>query len=59
MGERFTIADAYLGVFWTWLSRRGFDLTAYPNIAAFGKRFDARASVQAALQDENPVAQAA
>ncbi len=59
VGERFTIADAYLGVFWTWLSRRGFDLTAYPNIAAFGKRFDARASVQAALQDENPVAQAA
>ena len=59
VGDRFTIADAYLGVFWTWLSRRGFDLTAYPNIVAFGKRFDARPSVQAALQDENPVAQAA
>jgi glutathione S-transferase len=59
VGERFTIADAYLGVFWTWLSRRGFDLTAYPNIDAFGKRFDARPSVQAALEAENPLAQAA
>jgi glutathione S-transferase len=59
VGERFTIADAYLGVFWTWLGRRGFDLSAYPNLAAFGTRFDARPAVQAALQAENPVAQAA
>jgi glutathione S-transferase len=59
VAERFTIADAYLGVFWTWLSRRGFPLQDYPNLIAFGQRYDARPSVQAAWQAENPLAQAA
>ncbi len=59
VGGRFTIADAYLGVFWTWLSRRGISLQDYPNFVAFGRRFDQRPSVQAALQTENPVTQAA
>jgi glutathione S-transferase len=59
VGGRFTIADAYLGVFWGWLSRRGLPLQDYPNLAAFGRRFDERPSVQAALAAENPVAQAA
>jgi glutathione S-transferase len=46
-------------VFWGWLSRRGFDLQDFPNLQAFGERFDARPSVKAALAAEKPVAQAA
>lgn len=59
VGGRFTIADAYLGVFWRWLSGRGFPLQDYPNFTAFGRRYDQRPSVIAALQAENPIAQAA
>ncbi|MBS1211979.1 MAG: glutathione S-transferase protein [Proteobacteria bacterium] len=59
VGERFTIADAYLGVFWTWLKRGGLPLAAYPNLVAFGQRFDERPSVKAALLAETPVSAAA
>jgi glutathione S-transferase len=60
VGERFTIADAYLGVFWRWLHRGQPELLAQlPNLSAFGARFDARPSVQAALAAEQPPQQAA
>lgn len=53
VGERFTIADAYLGVFWSWLKRSRPELLSWlPNLSAFGSRFDARPSVQAALAAE-------
>ncbi|UZR29571.1 glutathione S-transferase family protein [Methylococcus mesophilus] len=53
IGDRFTIADAYLGVFWRWLHRTQSPwLAQLPNLAAFGARFDQRPSVQAALAAE-------
>lgn len=55
VGGRFTIADAYLGVFYRWLDRaRPELLKRLPNLAAFGARYDARPSVQAALAAEQP-----
>lgn len=52
VGERFTIADAYLGVVSSWLEKRGLPLADYPNLAAFNERYKARPSVQAAQAAE-------
>jgi glutathione S-transferase len=52
VGERFTIADAYLGVVSGWIEKRGFGLADFPNLAAFNERYKARPSVQAALAAE-------
>ncbi len=57
-GERFTIADAYLGVFWRWVYRgRRELLEQLPNLSAFGARFDQRPSVQAAIVAEQASSQ--
>lgn len=54
VGERFTAADAYLGVFIGWLPRAGIDAAKeYPGLAAYGDRYHARSAVKAALALEN------
>jgi len=54
VGERFTIADAYLGIFPTWASRRGLSLAEFPHLSAYHQRYLAHPSVQAALAAEQP-----
>ena len=54
VGEHFTIADAYVGVFLSWLPRA--DISAeekYPAIHAYLKRYLAHPAVLAALAAEN------
>jgi glutathione S-transferase len=58
VGERFTIADAYLGVFSTWAERLQLPLENFPYFAAFHRRYKDRPSVLAALASErSPAAQ--
>jgi glutathione S-transferase len=52
VGERFTAADAYLGVFLRWLPRAGIDIAEFPGLAAWLERFNARESVKAAAAFE-------
>jgi glutathione S-transferase len=52
LGERFTVADAYLYVMGTWARHMGVDLSGLENVAAFQKRVAARPAVQAALKAE-------
>lgn len=52
MGERFTVADAYLFVVASWSSHVGFDLGAFPNVREYLARVAARPAVQAALRAE-------
>jgi glutathione S-transferase len=52
MGERFTVADAYLFVVVNWTNFHGLSLGDYPNLAAFMDRVAARPKVQEALQAE-------
>ena len=52
MGERFTVADAYLFTVLTWSPARGVDLTQWPALKAYFDKISARPSVQAALQAE-------
>jgi len=52
MGERFTVADAYLFTVLTWSPARGVDLTQWPALKAYFDRISARPAVQAALQSE-------
>ncbi|WP_148716173.1 glutathione S-transferase N-terminal domain-containing protein [Chitinolyticbacter meiyuanensis] len=49
VGNRFTIADAYLGVFVRWIARFGTDFADLEHLNTFRERYNARASVQAAL----------
>jgi glutathione S-transferase len=52
-GERFTIADAYLGVFLFWAERgKLFDWSTVPKLAALFEAYRARPAVQAARQAE-------
>ena len=52
LGDKFTVADAYLFVMAGWASHVGLDLSALANLAAFQKRVSARPAVQAALKAE-------
>lgn len=52
VGERFTAADAYLGVFLRWLPRAGIDIAEFPGLAAWLERYNARESVKAAIAFE-------
>jgi glutathione S-transferase len=52
LGDRFTVADAYLFVMVSWAGHVGLDLSSYANVTAFGQRVGARPAVQAALKAE-------
>lgn len=45
VGDEFTIADIYLGVFAGWLQRFGEPFSTLPNLYALHQRFEARPSV--------------
>jgi len=51
-GKQFSVADAYLFTVTNWAKPVGFDLTEFPNIAAFQQRVGARPAVQAAMKEE-------
>ena len=52
MGDRFTVADAYLFVVVNWSKHVGFDLSPFPKIQDYLARIGARPAVQAALKAE-------
>ena len=52
VGERFSVADAYLFAVTRWADYLKVDLSAFPNVLAFQKRIGARPAVQAALKAE-------
>lgn len=52
MGERFTVADAYLFTVSSWSPHVGFDLSPWPVLAAYQGRVAARPAVQQALSEE-------
>jgi glutathione S-transferase len=52
LGERFTIADAYLFVVTRWSEFVKLDLSQFPNLLAFQARIAARPAVQAAMRSE-------
>jgi len=52
LGERFTVADAYLFVMVNWKNSLNVDLSAFSNVLAFHARVAARPAVQAALRAE-------
>ena len=59
MGERFTVADAYLFTVVNWTNFHKIDLKPYPNLAGFMQRVAARPAVQQALQAEGLLKKAA
>ena len=52
VGNRFTLADAYLFTVANWAGMTGVDLAAFPRLEAFLKRVAARPKVQEALKAE-------
>jgi glutathione S-transferase len=52
LGERFTVADAYLFVVTNWARGVKLDLSAFPNLLAFQKRIGSRKAVVAAMRAE-------
>jgi glutathione S-transferase len=52
LGERFTVADAYLFTVLTWAPGQGIDLSRWPALKAHFDRIAARPAVQEALQAE-------
>lgn len=52
IGNRFTVADAYLYTVLGWMKGFGIDLKRWPNVAAYMRRIDVRPSVAAALERE-------
>ncbi|MGQ0621659.1 MAG: glutathione transferase GstA [Panacagrimonas sp.] len=52
MGDRFTVADAYLFVVLSWGAYVGVDLKRWPALAAYSGRIAARPAVQVALKAE-------
>lgn len=52
LGERFTLADAYLFVIAGWSAHTGVDLAGFPRLQAFLKRVAARPKVREAMQAE-------
>jgi glutathione S-transferase len=59
MGSTFTVADAYLFTVLGWFPHLAIDLGAWPAIAAYVKRIDARPSVAAARAREADIAMVA
>ncbi|SFU85650.1 glutathione S-transferase [Polaromonas sp. YR568] len=54
LGERFTVADAYLFVVTRWAEFVKLDLSAFPNLRTFQARIATRPAVQAAMRREQP-----
>ena len=52
MGDKFTVADAYLFTVLRWSPRVGIDLSKSPNVTAYIERVAARPKVQEALKAE-------
>ena len=52
MGDKFTVADAYLFTVLRWSSRIDIDLAKWPNLKAYVDRVAARPKVQEALKAE-------
>ena len=52
MGDKFTVADAYLFTVLRWSPRVGIDLSKWPNITAYLDRVAARPKVQEAMKAE-------
>jgi len=52
LGERFTVADAYLFVMVNWKDFLKVDLSAFANVLAFHARVASRPAVQAAMRAE-------
>jgi glutathione S-transferase len=52
LGDRFSVADAYLFTVANWTGPTGIGLDAWPHVAAFHRRVTAREAVQAALKAE-------
>lgn len=52
MGDKFTVADAYLFTVLRWSQRIQLDLTSWPNVTAFMDRVAARPKVQEAMKVE-------
>jgi glutathione S-transferase len=52
MGERFTVADAYLFAMLRWCERFELDLHMWPNLEDYFHRISSRPAVQAALHAE-------
>jgi glutathione S-transferase len=59
MGDKFTIADAYLFTVLRWSPRIEIDLGRWPNLKAYVDRVAARPKVREALQAEGLVQPAA
>ncbi|HXN81770.1 MAG TPA: glutathione transferase GstA [Myxococcales bacterium] len=52
LGDRFTVADAYLFVMTTWARFTGLDLSRFPALTAYHQRIKERPAVQAAVDAE-------
>ena len=52
LGDKFTVADAYLFTVTRWAPRVGIDLTKWPNVTAYVDRVGSRPKVQEALKAE-------
>jgi glutathione S-transferase len=52
MGDKFSVADAYLYTVLRWAPRVEIDMSKWPNLTAFMDRVAARPKVQEALQAE-------
>jgi glutathione S-transferase len=52
MGDRFTVADAYLFTVLNWSKFVGLDLSAWPELRVYHERIAARPSVRAAIAAE-------
>ncbi len=59
LGERFTVADAYLFTVASWTKLHGIDLKPYPSLQAFLDRVGARPKVRDALLAEGLLKEAA
>lgn len=59
MGDKFTIADAYLFTVVNWTNFHGIDISSFPNLQAFQARVASRPAVQQALEAEGLVKKAA
>ena len=55
MGDKFSVADAYLFTILNWAAPSKFDLSRWPAIVAYHKRVGARPKVQEALKAEGLV----